>query len=177
MPSNKPLVAVLMGSKSDWETMQHTSQTLAEFEIAHECRVLSAHRTPDETAEFVRSAEGHGVQVLIAAAGGAAHLAGAVAAQTVLPVLGVPMKGWSLDGLAILELVAPEDELEPDNQYSMFQPSEAELGETTRAILAEVERTRPRRVETLTRSLVDRPSPICTVTLGSMTTPVNSLKW
>jgi 5-(carboxyamino)imidazole ribonucleotide mutase len=100
MPASKnPLVAVLMGSKSDWETMQHTSQTLAEFGVAHECRVLSAHRTPDETAEFVRTAESRGVQVLIAAAGGAAHLAGAVAAQTVLPVLGVPMKGWALDGL------------------------------------------------------------------------------
>lgn len=97
--SKGPLVGVLMGSKSDWETMQHTSQTLAEFDIAHECRVLSAHRTPDEAAEFVRTAEGRGIQVMIAAAGGAAHLAGAVAAQTVLPVLGVPMKGWALDGL------------------------------------------------------------------------------
>jgi 5-(carboxyamino)imidazole ribonucleotide mutase len=97
--SNRPLVAVLMGSKSDWDTMQHTRDTLAEFSIPHECRVLSAHRTPDETAEFIRTSEQNGVEVFIAAAGGAAHLAGVVAAHTVLPVLGVPMKGWSLDGL------------------------------------------------------------------------------
>lgn len=94
-----PLVAILMGSKSDWETMQASHQTLEELGIPHECRVLSAHRTPAETAEFVHSSEAGGVEVFIAAAGGAAHLAGVVAAHTVLPVLGVPMKGWSLDGL------------------------------------------------------------------------------
>ena len=100
MPSHsQPLVAVLMGSKSDWETMEHTKTTLAEFGVPCECRVLSAHRTPDEAAEFIRTAEARGVEVIIAAAGGAAHLAGAAAAHTVLPVLGVPMKGWSLDGL------------------------------------------------------------------------------
>ncbi len=97
--SSSPLVAILMGSKSDWETMQLAHATLSEFGVAHECRVLSAHRTPHETAEFVRSSEQSGVEVFIAAAGGAAHLAGVVAAHTVLPVLGVPMKGWSLDGL------------------------------------------------------------------------------
>jgi 5-(carboxyamino)imidazole ribonucleotide mutase len=93
------LVAILMGSKSDWETMQATGQTLREFGVPHESRVLSAHRTPVETAEYIRTAESRGVQVFVAAAGGAAHLAGAVAAHTVLPVLGVPMKGWALDGL------------------------------------------------------------------------------
>jgi 5-(carboxyamino)imidazole ribonucleotide mutase len=100
MPAaSSPLVAILMGSKSDWETMQLTHQTLEEFGVLNECRVLSAHRTPHETAEYVRSAESRGVEVFIAAAGGAAHLAGVVAAHTVLPVLGVPMKGWALDGL------------------------------------------------------------------------------
>ena len=73
-----------------------------QFEIPHECRVLSAHRTPDETADYIRSAENRGVEVIIAAAGGAAHLAGVAAAHTVLPVLGVPMKGWALDGLDAL---------------------------------------------------------------------------
>ena len=97
--TDKPLVGVLMGSKSDWSTMQHTRDTLAEFGIAAECRVLSAHRTPKEAAEFVETAEERGIEVLIAAAGGAAHLAGVVAAHTVLPVLGVPMQAWSLDGL------------------------------------------------------------------------------
>ncbi|MBT4863784.1 MAG: 5-(carboxyamino)imidazole ribonucleotide mutase [Planctomycetaceae bacterium] len=97
--STSPLVAVLMGSKSDWPTMQHTRDTLTDFGILCECRALSAHRTPEETAEFVRTSEENGVEVFIAAAGGAAHLAGVVAAHTVLPVLGVPMNGWALDGL------------------------------------------------------------------------------
>src|SRR5437016_13902589 len=88
---SKPLVVITMGSKSDWETMQHTAQVLTQFGIAHECRVLSAHRTPKETAEFVSRAESRGVEVVIAAAGGAAHLAGVAAAHTILPVLGVPM--------------------------------------------------------------------------------------
>lgn len=97
--SDKPLVAVLMGSKSDWEVMKNTPDTLKKFGVPCECRVLSAHRTPVEAAEFIHSSEANGVEVFIAAAGGAAHLAGAVAAHTVLPVLGVPMKGWNLDGL------------------------------------------------------------------------------
>ncbi|MCA9117055.1 MAG: 5-(carboxyamino)imidazole ribonucleotide mutase [Planctomycetaceae bacterium] len=97
--SEKPLVGVLMGSSSDWSTMKHTRDTLAEFGIAAECRVLSAHRTPKEAAEFVETAEERGLEVMIAAAGGAAHLAGVVAAHTVMPVLAVPMQAWSLDGL------------------------------------------------------------------------------
>ena len=88
-----------MGSQSDWDTMQYCQKMLEEFGIANEARVLSAHRTPAQTCEFASTAEERGVEVLIAAAGGAAHLAGVVAAYTVLPVLGVPMKGWSLDGL------------------------------------------------------------------------------
>jgi 5-(carboxyamino)imidazole ribonucleotide mutase len=95
----KPLVCVIMGSKSDWETMQHASATLKQFEIDHECRVLSAHRTPKETAEYISTAEGRGVQVIIAAAGGAAHLAGVAAAHTVLPVLGVPVQSPALQGM------------------------------------------------------------------------------
>ena len=90
--SSKPLVNILMGSKSDWEVMKNASDTLNQFGVAHECRVLSAHRTPKETAEYVSGAEGRGVEVVIAAAGGAAHLAGVCAAHTVLPVLGVPME-------------------------------------------------------------------------------------
>jgi 5-(carboxyamino)imidazole ribonucleotide mutase len=97
-----PLIAVIMGSKSDWETMKHACETLALFGIAHEKRVLSAHRTPEQATEFVRTARDRGVKAIIAAAGGAAHLAGVCAAHTTLPVLGVPMKGWSLDGLDAL---------------------------------------------------------------------------
>ena len=90
--ASKPLVNILMGSKSDWDVMKNASDTLAQFGVAHECRVLSAHRTPKETAEYVSGAEDRGVEVVIAAAGGAAHLAGVCAAHTVLPVLGVPME-------------------------------------------------------------------------------------
>jgi 5-(carboxyamino)imidazole ribonucleotide mutase len=81
----------MMGSKSDWDVMQHADAALTQFGIEHECRVLSAHRTPKETAEYVSKAESRGVEVVIAAAGGAAHLAGVAAAHTILPVLGVPM--------------------------------------------------------------------------------------
>ena len=94
-----PLVAVVMGSKSDWTTMQHAHETLDRFEIAHECKVMSAHRTPDITAEYASSAEERGTQVMIAAAGGAAHLAGVIAAHTLLPVLGVPIESPALKGM------------------------------------------------------------------------------
>jgi len=92
------LVAVVMGSRSDWETMEHAAETLRTLEIPHEVRVLSAHRTPDALESYVSDAESRGAQVFIAAAGGAAHLAGVVASKTLLPVLGVPM-GTQLGGL------------------------------------------------------------------------------
>ena len=95
----EPLVGVVMGSKSDWETMTHTVSTLESLGIPCDVRVLSAHRTPDVAAEYAATAEERGLQVIIAAAGGAAHLAGAFAAKTTIPVLGVPMQAWSLDGL------------------------------------------------------------------------------
>ncbi len=99
MAESGALVAILMGSKSDWEIMRQADEMLTRFGVAHECRVLSAHRTPAETAEYVGQAEGRGIEVVIAAAGGAAHLAGVCAAHTLLPVLGVPMESASLKGL------------------------------------------------------------------------------
>lgn len=95
----KALVGVVMGSKSDWETMKHAVATLDSLGIASEARVMSAHRTPDVALEFSKTAEERGLEVIIAAAGGAAHLAGVMAAKTTIPVLGVPMRGWALDGL------------------------------------------------------------------------------
>ena len=92
------LVAVVMGSRSDWETMEHSVATLKKLEIPHEVRVLSAHRTPEALVQYVEDVESRGAQVIIAAAGGAAHLAGVVASKTLLPVLGVPM-GTQLGGL------------------------------------------------------------------------------
>ena len=94
-----PLVAVIMGSKSDWETMSHADSTLTEFGVAHECHVMSAHRTPQLATEFASGAADRGLQIIIAAAGGAAHLAGVIAAHTTLPVLGVPMKSDALNGM------------------------------------------------------------------------------
>ena len=96
---SKPLVGVVMGSASDWDTMQHAVSTLEGLGVPCEVRVLSAHRTPDASAEYAATAEERGLEVIIAAAGGAAHLAGVLASKTILPVLGVPMKGWALDGL------------------------------------------------------------------------------
>jgi 5-(carboxyamino)imidazole ribonucleotide mutase len=96
---SNPLVAVIMGSKSDWETMRHADETLREFGVAHECHVMSAHRTPQLASEFSGAAASRGIEVIIAAAGGAAHLAGVMAAHTILPVLGVPMKSDALNGM------------------------------------------------------------------------------
>jgi 5-(carboxyamino)imidazole ribonucleotide mutase len=104
--SSAPLVAVIMGSSSDWETMRHAVEILERFEIPHEKRIVSAHRTPAWMAEFAAGAEGRGLQVIIAGAGGAAHLPGMVAAQTVLPVLGVPVQSAALQGLdSLLSIV------------------------------------------------------------------------
>ena len=101
-----PLVGVIMGSKSDWETMRRSAEILAEFGVPHECRIVSAHRTPALLTEYATSAEGRGLEVLIAGAGGAAHLPGMVAAQTTLPVLGVPVQSKALSGLdSLLSIV------------------------------------------------------------------------
>src|SRR5438552_12607411 len=96
--TSSPLVAIVMGSKSDWETMRHAAEVLDELGVANEARVLSAHRTPDATTKFAREAADRGLRVIIAGAGGAAHLAGVIAAHTILPVLGVPMQS-KLQGL------------------------------------------------------------------------------
>lgn len=106
MSENNPLVGIIMGSTSDWETMQPAANILKDFGVAHECRVVSAHRTPDLMNEYAKTAEERGLQVIIAGAGGAAHLPGMVASQTVLPVLGVPVKSRALNGLdSLLSIV------------------------------------------------------------------------
>ena len=100
------MVGVVMGSKSDWETLKHADQVLTEFGVPHECRIVSAHRTPNEMADYAREAEGRGLKVIIAGAGGAAHLPGMIASQTTLPVLGVPVESHALKGLdSLLSIV------------------------------------------------------------------------
>jgi 5-(carboxyamino)imidazole ribonucleotide mutase len=104
--SKKPLVGIIMGSTSDWETMEHTAKTLEELGVAHETRVVSAHRTPDLLFEYASLAEQRGIEVIIAGAGGAAHLPGMTASKTVLPVLGVPVESKALKGLDSLLSIA-----------------------------------------------------------------------
>jgi 5-(carboxyamino)imidazole ribonucleotide mutase len=97
--NQQSLVAIIMGSQSDWDTMRNASETLTQFGVPHECRVISAHRSPSLASEFASTAEERGLEVIIGAAGGAAHLAGVLAAHTTLPVLGVPMRSEALNGL------------------------------------------------------------------------------
>ena len=105
-PTTKPLVAVIMGSRSDWATMQHCAERLTEFGVPHVAEIVSAHRTPDKMAAFAKGARAAGIEVIIAAAGGAAHLPGMVAAHTTLPVLGVPIESAVLKGVdSLLSIV------------------------------------------------------------------------
>jgi 5-(carboxyamino)imidazole ribonucleotide mutase len=127
----RPLVALVMGSKSDWELMRSADETLARFDVPHECRVLSAHRTPDELRAYMAEAEARGVEVWIAAAGGAAHLAGVVAAHTVKPVLGVPIPSTSLNGLDSLLAIVQMPAGIPVGTLAIGKP-----GATNAALLA-----------------------------------------
>jgi 5-(carboxyamino)imidazole ribonucleotide mutase len=103
---DQPLVSIIMGSRSDWETMQHASSTLRDFAVPHECLIVSAHRTPGWLSEFASQAEARNIEVVIAGAGGAAHLPGMAAAQTLLPVLGVPVESQALKGMdSLLSIV------------------------------------------------------------------------
>lgn len=103
---SQPLVGVIMGSTSDWETMQHAADTLKELGVPHECEVVSAHRTPDKLFAYAAAAEGRGIEVIIAGAGGAAHLPGMAASKCVIPVLGVPVESRTLKGIdSLLSIV------------------------------------------------------------------------
>jgi 5-(carboxyamino)imidazole ribonucleotide mutase len=136
MADESPLVAVMMGSASDWDTMKAVSESLQRFGISHECRVLSAHRTPDETAAYARAAEGRGIEVIVAGAGGAAHLAGVVAAYTTLPVLAVPIQSAALQGLdSLLSMVQMPGGI-PVGTLAIGKPGATNAGLLAVAILA-----------------------------------------
>jgi len=106
MASASPIVGIIMGSKSDWETMRHADEKLTELGVPHECKIVSAHRTPQRMVSYARAAEKRGIEVIIAGAGGAAHLPGMVAANTVVPVLGVPVESAALKGMdSLLSIV------------------------------------------------------------------------
>ncbi|HTR63614.1 MAG TPA: 5-(carboxyamino)imidazole ribonucleotide mutase [Candidatus Binataceae bacterium] len=126
--SEAPLVGVIMGSKSDWEYMSAAAETMTELKVSHEVRVLSAHRTPDLTLEYSAQAAGRGLRVIIAGAGGAAHLAGVVAAKTILPVIGVPMPTTSLNGMDSLLSIVQMPKGVPVATMAIGKPGAANAG-------------------------------------------------
>ncbi|PYT12232.1 MAG: 5-(carboxyamino)imidazole ribonucleotide mutase [Acidobacteria bacterium] len=136
MDQPRPLVAVMMGSKSDWETMRHASDILNQFGVPHEVKILSAHRTPQLTAQYASTAEQRGLEVIIAGAGGAAHLAGVVAAYTLLPVLGVPMESQSLKGMDSLLSIVQMPAGVPVGTLAIGRPGAANAALLAIAILA-----------------------------------------
>jgi 5-(carboxyamino)imidazole ribonucleotide mutase len=130
------LVGVIMGSKSDWETMKAADEILTRFGVAHECRVVSAHRTPAEMAEYARTASERGLEVIIAGAGGAAHLPGMVASHTVVPVIGVPVQSHALNGLDSLLSIVQMPRGVPVATVAIGQSGAANAGLLAVAILA-----------------------------------------
>jgi 5-(carboxyamino)imidazole ribonucleotide mutase len=132
----QPLVGVIMGSQSDWDTMQKAAEILAEFGVPHETQIVSAHRTPAWMAEYATDAAGRGLEVIIAGAGGAAHLPGMVAAQTVLPVIGVPVQSAALNGLDSLLSIVQMPKGVPVATVAIGAPGAANAGLLAVAILA-----------------------------------------
>jgi 5-(carboxyamino)imidazole ribonucleotide mutase len=136
MSDPRPLVGVIMGSKSDWETMRAADEILTRFGVAHECQIVSAHRTPAWMAEYASSAAGRGIEVIIAGAGGAAHLPGMVASHTILPVIGVPVESASLRGLDSLLSIVQMPKGVPVATVAIGAPGAANAGLLAVAILA-----------------------------------------
>ncbi len=157
----KPLVGVIMGSRSDWVTMEHCAATLEELGVPHEVRIVSAHRTPDWLMEYAGTAESRGLQVLIAAAGGAAHLPGMAASKTVLPVLGVPMDATVMNGTdALLSIVQMPGGV-PVGTLAVGKPCAVNAALLAASMLGEAhpdvrEAVRRRREATTAKVLADR---------------------
>src|SRR5438093_2034519 len=136
MAERRPIVGVIMGSKSDWETMRHADEVLTRFDVPHECRVVSAHRTPRGMAEYAAEAADRGIEVIVAGAGGAAHLPGMVAAHTILPVIGVPIQSSTLNGLDSLLSIVQMPKGVPVATMAIGAPGAANAGLLAAAILA-----------------------------------------
>lgn len=133
---DRPVVGVIMGSNSDWDVMSHATQTLEQFGVRHEAKVVSAHRTPDEMFEYARTAEERGLQIIIAGAGGAAHLPGMVASKTTLPVLGVPVTSRAMNGLDSLLSIAQMPKGIPVATFAVGEAGAVNAGLFAVAILA-----------------------------------------
>src|ERR687885_950006 len=158
------LVAVVMGSKSDWETMRHADETLTQFDVPHECRIVSAHRTPAWLSEYAAQAESRGIEVIIAGAGGAAHLPGMAAAQTVLPVLGVPVESRALRGMDSLLSIVQMPAGIPVGTLAIGQAGATNAALLAVAILAN---TRPELREKLRRFREEQTAKVREATLPS----------
>lgn len=162
MPEMKPLVGVIMGSKSDWKTLCHSAEILTSFDVPHECRVVSAHRTPAWMAEYASTAAGRGIEVIIAGAGGAAHLPGMVAAHTVLPVLGVPVQGQALRGIDSLLSIVQMPAGVPVGTLAVGEPGAINAAFLAIAILAN---SRPALRERLRQFREDQDEQVRSATL------------
>jgi 5-(carboxyamino)imidazole ribonucleotide mutase len=158
-----PLVGLILGSKSDWETMQHAAQTLEQLGVPHEVRVVSAHRTPDLLFEYAGTAEARGLEVIIAGAGGAAHLPGMTAAKTSLPVLGVPIESRALHGLDSLLSIAQMPAGVPVGTLAIGRAGAVNAALLAAAILGnkypEIRAALQRFREQQTQSVLDHPDP------------------
>ena len=158
-----PRVGLIMGSRSDWETMRHAAETLADLEIPFEQRVVSAHRTPDLLFEYASGAEGRGLRVLIAGAGGAAHLPGMAAAKTTLPVLGVPVESRALSGLDSLLSIVQMPAGVPVATLAIGRAGAVNAALLAASILAGSDRAIAERLRTFreaqTRTVLDAPDP------------------
>jgi 5-(carboxyamino)imidazole ribonucleotide mutase len=159
--SEKPVVAIVMGSQSDWETMRHAAEVLDKLGVAHDCRIVSAHRTPDRLVSFAKGAAGEGFKVVIAGAGGAAHLPGMVAAMTHLPVLGVPVQSKALSGQdSLLSIVQMPGGI-PVGTLAIGVPGATNAGLLAAAILATSDEALGERLiafrEAQTASVAERP--------------------
>lgn len=163
MSAVQPLVGVIMGSKSDWETMRHAVETLEAFGVPYETRVVSAHRTPDLLMDYAASAAGRGLEVIIAGAGGAAHLPGMVAAKTVVPVLGVPVQSKALNGMDSLLSIVQMPAGIPVGTLAIGQAGAKNAALLALAILANTRPELRARLEAFrteqTTSVLDHPDP------------------
>jgi 5-(carboxyamino)imidazole ribonucleotide mutase len=161
MPDETPLVGIIMGSRSDWETMRHAAETLDALGIAYETKVVSAHRTPDRLYDYARSAAGRGLRAIVAGAGGAAHLPGMAASMTRLPVLGVPVETKALSGLDSLLSIVQMPAGVPVGTLAIGKAGAVNAGLLAAAILATSDEALAARLETWrkdqTASVAEKP--------------------
>ena len=153
--TTEPIVGIIMGSKSDWATMRLASETLTELGVAHECKVVSAHRTPDLLFDYAETAEDRGLQVIIAGAGGAAHLPGMVASMTSLPVLGVPVKSSALSGLDSLLSIVQMPKGVPVGTLAIGEAGAANAGILAASMLAGMDEALLKRLDAFRKAQTD----------------------